>query len=573
MQLRWSKFAICLFLIVSTLAVYWQVTDHDFINYDDDVFVTENPYVKAGITKKGFIWALTTFYEGNWHPLTWLSHMLDCQLYGLKAGMHHLTNLLFHIANTLLLFLLLNRMTGNLWRSAFVAALFALHPIHVESVAWVGERKDVLSTLFWMLTMWAYVRYSERAVVIWYLLVLIFFALGLLAKPMLVTLPFVLLLMDCWPIGRLRLDLLGKKNRTKSQKISNSWLIYEKLPLFAMAGTVSVVTYIAAQKAGVVASLGALSLEMRIGNAIVCYIKYIRQMFWPNGLAVFYPHPGAVPIWQVAGAGLILTCLSIIFVRKIRTRPYLTVGWLWYLGSLVPVIGLVQGGEQAMADRYTYIPLIGLFIMIVWGVSDLLQKCRYHKFVLGMSMSLLLSVLIVCTWLQVRHWKEDFSLFTHALAVTDKNHSALNNLGRAFEEKGDLIGAIRQYSKSLLIKPYDPETHNNLGVALSKQGHYQSAIRHYSEALRLRPKGAETHNNMGNALAGTGRLQAAVSHYSEALRLRPDYADAYNNMGIALAMGGLFDDAIEHFRKALNINPDDARVRWNLEQALKEKAN
>jgi len=570
MRSRYLELAICLFLAAATLAIYWQVMSHDFVNYDDYDYVTENPYVRTGLSKRSITWAFTSFHVGNWHPLTWLSHMLDCELFGLKPGMHHLTNLLFHMANSILLFVVLRRMTGSIWRSGFVAVLFALHPLHVESVVWVAERKDVLSTLFWMLTMWAYVRYSESPGVIRYLLVLVFFVLGLMAKPMLVTLPFVLLLIDYWPLARLQLDQFGNENNISLRK-SILHLILEKVPLFALSGTISVVTVIAFQKAGGGPSLGDLPLQPRIANALVSFLSYIQKMIWPGDLAVFYPLPRAVPMWKAAGAGLLLTCLSIIFLRAVRSRPYLSVGWLWYLGSLVPVIGVVQGGGQAMADRYTYIPLIGLYVMIAWSVPGFVKGWRFRSVALAISAGLVLSVLMLSTWRQIRHWKDSITLFKHTLDMTTENFLAHNNLGVALDKQGRHDEAIRHYREALDINPGWAKAHYNLGLVKAGQGKFAEAIEAYSESIRLKPNSPKTHNNMANALLSLDRVDSAIEHYFEAIKARPDYANAHSNLGIALTRQGNTDDAILHFKAALRINPDDARIRHNLDQALKQR--
>jgi len=571
MRSRYLELIVCLFLALATLTVYFQVTSHDFVNYDDYDYVTENRYVRTGLSKRSIAWAFTSFHVGNWHPLTWLSHMLDCELFGLKPGMHHLTNLLFHMANSILLFVVLRRMTGSIWRSGFVAGLFAFHPLHVESVAWVAERKDVLSTLFWMLTMWAYVRYSESPGVIRYLLVLVFFALGLMAKPMLVTLPFVLLLIDYWPLARLQLDQFENENNISLRK-SILHLILEKVPLFALSGAISVIAVIALQKAGGGPSLGDLPLQPRIANALVSFLSYIQKMIWPDELAIFYPLPRAVPMWKAVGAGLLLSCLSVIFLRAVRSRPYLSVGWLWYLGSLVPVIGVVQGGGQAMADRYTYIPLIGLYVMIAWGVPDLVKRWRYNRVLLAASAIMVVLALIICTWRQVQHWKDSITLFRHTLNVTTDNHLAHNNLGVPLDKQGRHGEAIKHYQEALRIKPGWAEAHYNLGMAKTGQGKFEEAIEAYSESIRLRPNFPKAHNNMANVLLSLGRVDSAIEHYLEAIKDRPDYANAHSNLGIALMRKGYVDDSILHFRAALRINPDDARISRNLDQALRERS-
>ncbi|MBC8427131.1 MAG: tetratricopeptide repeat protein [Deltaproteobacteria bacterium] len=529
---RYLKLLICLILVLPTLGVYWEVRNFDFVTFDDYTYVAENPNVQSGLSKSGLVWAFTRSHASNWHPVTWLSHMLDCQFFGLNSGMHHLNNLIFHTANTLLLFLVLGRMTGALWRSAFVSALFALHPLHVESVAWVAERKDVLSTLFWMLTMWAYVRYSERPSPTRYLLIFPFFILGLMSKPMLVTLPFVLLLMDYWPLGRLQSTLPEKGGKLKTPKLAVLRLIAEKIPLFVLVALLSVVTFLAQEEA--VQSLDNFHLKARIANGLVSYAAYIRKMFWPNDLSIFYPYPQTLQLWQATASGFFLITMTILFVRMGKRRPFILVGWLWYLGTLFPVIGLVQVGTHAMADRYTYIPLIGLFIMIAWGIPDLLGNWLYRKQVLRISAGLLLVILAVCTWLQVRYWKDSIVLFTHAIDVTDDNWMA----------------------------------HNNIGFPLVQQGRNIEAIAHFSKAVRIKPDYAEAHVNLANSYGLEGRFEEAKQHFFDAIRINPDLADAYMNLGVIFARQGNLDKAINHFAAALRVNPDDATTRLYLNRAL-----
>jgi len=534
---------VCLLLILATSAVYWHVTGHDFVLLDDDIYVYENRYVQNGLTSDSMIWAFTTTHAGFKIPLTWLSLMLDFELYGLNAGGYHLTSLLLHIANVLLVFFILKLMTGALWRSGFVAALFALHPLHVESVAWVTERKDVLSTLFWLLTIWAYLGYVERPGMKRYLLIIVSFTLGLMAKPMLVTLPFVLLLLDYWPLGRFQVghsaDALKatvqapiKSGQPMSAVLS---LVWEKIPLFALVAVSSVVTFLAQKSTGALGDFETLPIKIRIANGLVSYVKYLGKMIWPRSLAVFYPHPGhSLPIWKAAGAGLLLLCISILVVRGARRYPYLVVGWLWYIGTLVPVIGFVQAGSQAMADRFTYIPLIGLYIIIAWGVPEIMPRWPHRKLYLASLSTTLFLFLMVLTWKQVQNWKNSISLFEHTLEVTSNNWLC----------------------------------NNNLGVVLDRKGRTDEAIKHYLEALRIKPDYAEAHYNLGVALDGKGRTDEAIKHYLEALRLEPDYVEAHNNLGVAFARKGNVDVALKHFQKALQINPNFSYARDNLKKAL-----
>jgi len=535
------KLIVSLFLTIITLATFWQVQNHEFVIYDDYEYITGNSHAQAGLTFDGIVWAFTTTHVSNWHPLTWLSHMLDCHLYGLNPKGHHFNNVLLHIASTLLLFLVLERMTGALWRSSFVAALFALHPLHVESVAWVASRKDVLSTFFWMLTVLAYVRYVEQPGLNRYLLVLLFFALGLMSKPMLVTLPFVLLLLDYWPLGRFQFGQSVGDSNPKTQEAVNlryhRWiglhLIWEKVPFFVFAAVSSLVTL--QSQLGSTASFEVLPLRFRIANALVSYASYIGKMLWPHHLTVLYPHPiDTLPMWQVVGACILLMCISFLVIRQAQQRPYLVVGWLWYLGTLVPVIGLVQVGVQAMADRYTYVPLIGLFMLIVWAGPDLMAKWRHLRIALTVSAGILLSALMISSWIQVQYWKNSIMLFNHALDVTSHNYIAHFHLGNALTQQGKLKLAITHYSEALRIKPDYAHAHNNLGNALAEQGKLNLAITHYSEALRIKPDYAHAHYDLGNALAEQGKLNLAITHYSEALRINPDFMEAQHNLKVTL---------------------------------------
>jgi tetratricopeptide (TPR) repeat protein len=558
------KLMVSLLLIVSTFAVYVQVRNHGFVNYDDNVYVTDNRIVQDGVTWEGFVWALTTTFFGQWYPLTWLSHMADCQFFGLNPGWHHLSSVFLHITNTLLLFLVFRRMTGDLWRSGFVAALFALHPLHVESVAWVSDRKDVLSAFFWMLTMWSYVRYIERPGITRYLLVALFFVMCLMGKATVVTLPFVLLLLDYWPFGRFEYGPLGG-GRKSQQKSSAFRLISEKAPLFSILAAASVLAYLA-KRGG--ETFNQHSLDVRIANALVSYVKYIEKMIWPSHLTVFYPHPNTVPAWQALGAIVLLLSVSLLAFRVVRSRPYFAVGWLWYIGTLVPVIGVVQVGSYALADRYTYVPMIGLFVIIAWGVPELVAKWRYRTMVLAISTGVVLSALMIRSWQQVRYWKNNITLFTHTLDVTTDNWLAHNNLGNALAQQGKLDNAIAHYSEALRIAPDFAMAHNNFGFALAQQGRLEEAIRHYTKALQIEPAFAEAHTNLGGALASQGRFEAAISHCSEAVRLQPNNAIAHNNLGHALARQGRLNEAMKHFSEALRIEPNYAKAYYNLGIAL-----
>jgi tetratricopeptide (TPR) repeat protein len=557
---RYQALFIGVFLMVLTAAVFWPVTGHDFVNYDDDQYVTENRQVRQGVTLQGVRWAFATFQAGNWHPLTWLSHMLDVTFYGLDPAGHHLTNLLIHGLNVLLLFVVLLRMTGGLWPSACVAALFALHPLHVESVAWVAERKDVLSTCCGLLAIAAHVRYAARPTGDRYLGVLCLFALSLMAKPMLVTLPVILLLLDYWPLGRLQLASGARRT---------VWpLLKEKFPLLLLSAASGAVTVLAQQQAGAIRTFDALSLWARVENALVAYVGYMGKTLWPDNLAVFYPHPGSsLPPWQVAGAVLLLGGITVLVALAGNRRPYLFVGWSWYLVTLVPVIGLIQIGSQAVADRYTYVPLIGLFIMLAWGAAELTAGWRHQRAVLVVAAALLFPALMGITWLQVRVWRNSVTLFERALAVTTSNYIAHDHLGLALVRQGRVEEALPHYAEALRIKPNHVGTLTNLADAMVRQGRLDEAAGWYSDVLRLHPDDARTHNNLGNVYRAQGRWEEAVQQYREALRLQPDLGEPHNNLGMVYRQLGRLEEAVQEYREAIDIAPDLEDAHYNLGNA------
>lgn len=561
-------YMICLFLVIATLAVYWQVLNNDFVIYDDDKYVTENTHVHKGVTFDSLTWAFTSSHASNWHPLTWISHMIDYQLYGLNARGHHLTSLLFHVANTLLLFLILVRMTGTLWQSSFVAALFALHPLHVESVAWVAERKDVLSTFFMMLTVWAYILYVKKREIKGYLLVVLFFVLGLMSKPMLVTLPFILLLLDFWPLGRLCL-LRDTKNVATGQHTNERAdifrLVLEKAPFFALAVGSSIVTFIVQERGGAMEIAKTYSIQTRIINAFVAYTEYIVDMIWPVKLALLYPHPGnSLQLWKGVVAGFALVLITILVIRKARRIPYLAVGWLWYIVTLIPVIGIVQVGSQAMADRYTYVTLIGLFIIIAWGANDLLSKWRHRKIWLSTLAAIILPVLIVLTWKQVQYWENGITLFKHTLRHTSNNYVIHNNLGIVLREQGRTEEAIKHYLQALRSNPDYALAHYNLSNAYAEQGKNKKVIEACKHAIRIKPDYADAHYNLGVAYGGSGKYEEAVEAFKQVIRIDSNYLQAHYNLGGVYAGLGKYRDAIEAFQQVIRIDPDYALVRNNL---------
>lgn len=558
---------ICLALAVATIAVYARVATHEFIDMDDFHYILHNPRVVRGLTWDAVTWAFTTGHADNWHPLTWLSHMLDVELFGLRPGLHHLGGVAFHVANTLLLFGLLQRMTGKPWRSALVAGLFALHPLHVESVAWASERKDVLSTLFWMLTLWAYVGYVRRPRMGRYLAVLGLFALGLMAKPMLVTLPFVMLLLDVWPLARVswRADDAGSASTGERQTVTS--LVLEKVPLFALSAISSVVTVLVQQRGGAVAGLEAFPMGQRVANALVSYVTYLGKTFWPAGLAAIYPYPASLPTWWVIASALILIGVTVLVVLAARRHPYLPVGWFWYLGTLVPVIGLVQVGVQSMAaDRYTYIPLIGLFIALTWGAADLLARWPYRHVTLPVAGGLALAACAVVTALQVPHWKDRAAVWLRAVAVTRDNYLAHNNLGNVLAESGRGREAVDHYTAALRIKPALAEAHNNLGFTLAGLGKVDEAMAHYAEALRIKPDYLEAHGNLASALAAQGRTDEAIRELRSAVRIAPDDFQSHYELAVLLRKTGNGSEAARHFEIALRLNPRFSKARQALEE-------
>ncbi len=548
MRGRDKEILVSLLLVVATLAAFWPVRYCEFVNYDDGDYVTENLRVKSGLTLPNVRWALTTTHAGNWHPLTWLSLQLDATLFGVNPLPFHFTNLALHCVSTLLLFVTLRFMTGAVWRSALVAALFALHPLHVESVVWVAERKDVLSTFFWMLTLLAYGWYAARPDIVRYLSVVLVFSLGLASKPMLVTLPCVLLLLDYWPLGRAACGVrraewgrgtLFTPNAASGTPHSLGRLLLEKLPLFALSVAACWIT-LQAQR-GAVSSLDRLPLSSRLANIVTSYGGYLAKMAWPVDLCILYPHPfDDLPRWQPVLSSIVLVLLSVLAFWQARRHPYLLVGWLWYLGTLVPVIGLVQVGEQALADRYTYIPLIGIFLAVAWGVPAFLSSCRVSPVALVFPALLLLLVCAILTRAQVWHWRTSMELWEHALKVTANNATA----------------------------------HNNLGGALMDQGRNDEAAEHLKLALLIRRgKYAKASHNLGLINARQGNLDAAAAYYLRALESQPDLAVSFNNLGLVQSWQGQPELALSSFRSAVEIQPVNAKYRFHYACALQAQGH
>ena len=587
---------IMLGLAVVTLAIYAQVIGHQFITLDDPTYIQENSMVNHGLTRAGLAWAFTTFHVANWHPLTWISHMVDCQLFGMNAGGHLLVNALIHAANTLLVFWFLLRTTHARWPSALVAALFALHPLHVESVAWASERKDTLSTFFGLLSLIAYVRYVEAPSSIRYVWTAITLALGLLAKPMLVTWPFVMLLLDYWPLGRWQ----SAKSKAQEKKLIK--LILEKIPLFILVAASAVITLIAQSRGGAVRTLAHEPLALRLSNTLVSYAKYLLLTFWPNDLAVYYPlAPGGIPGWQIVGAAFLLIGITAFCFLQRKIRPYLILGWLWFLGTLVPVIGLVQVGGQTMADRYFYIPSIGLFVALVFGLADLVKSWRVAPSLCGGISAAALLILATLTNVQIQRWHDSFTLFEHTLSVTPPNLRIEHNLGVAlgasnrFDEaathfekalqidpnfydglvamsvtrshQGRMPEAIEYFQAAIRLQPDTPKAHVQLAHALWEQNRDQEALEEMRRALQSAPRDADIRGDFGLALAMVGRLPEAIAQLHEALRLNPNSAENHNNLGLALLASGKARESIPEFEAALRLKPELKGAADNLRRA------
>jgi protein O-mannosyl-transferase len=568
---RYRGIIVSLLLAAIVLTVYQPIADFDFIALDDNLYVLENRHLQEGITVKSLIWAMKTFEATNWHPLTWLSLMADYELFGLKAGGYHMTSLLLHILNAVLLFLILSRMTGDVVKCAVVAMLFAVHPMNIESVVWIAERKNLLSAFFWFLTILAYIRYTERQGWRSYLYVLICFSLGLMTKPILVALPFVLLLLDYWPLQRFSLGRPVQGNvmlEFRSERRILIRLVKEKIPLFTLAALSALITYHAAQTGGAVKSVSAFPLAGRIANAFISYGTYLVKMAYPSNLAIFYPYPPSRSAWQVAAAVFfIVLASSIVYIKKVELR-YIAVGWLWYLITLLPVIGFVQVGFQSMANRYAYLSLIGVFIIIAWGIPDLIKHKRSRRY-LPVAAAVLIMAMAFCTRIQLPNWQNSESVFRRALRVTQSNHIAQMGMGNVWLARGDLQRARTSYEESLRIKPDYAEAHNNLALVLMRTGREDEAVIHYRQALKENPDFAEVHNNLGAVLAGQGKFQEAGISFRRAVELKPDYTDACSNLAMVFVQQGKIAEAIDQYRKVLAISSTDEKARKKLEILLK----
>jgi len=556
---------VCCLLLLLVSIVFGQTVRHEFINYDDDQYVTENPHVQNGLNWPDVIWAFSTGHTGYAHPVTWLTLQFDYQLYGMWAGGHHLTSVIIHAVNCLLLFFLFWRLTRSLWPSAFVAAIFAIHPLHVESVAWVAERKDVLSGLFFLLTLHAYVGYAIRPKMWRYGLGLCFFILGILSKPMLVTVPCLLLLLDYWPLRRLT---LGERQPGPTNSSNLGRLILEKIPFAAVAAGWSVLTFIIQKQVGAVVAEAHIDIGRRIANALVSYATYVWKTVWPSDLALFYPYPTTIPAVAVVISAIFLLLVSIVCFVKRQSSPYLFTGWFWYIGMLVPVIGFIQVGNQARADRYTYLPQIGLCIVVTWCAIALFGKWRRSREILAGLAVIVIAGLTAVSHIQASIWKNNETVWLHSLAHTSDNYVAHNNLGKALLLKGRLDDAIVHFRHALEICDECSDVYNNLGHTLARAGKWPEAIDAYRAAIRTGPKHPNPHNNnnLGIALAKAGKTDEAIEEFREALRIDGDYREAHCNLALVLVQTGQRDEAIAHLREALRLKPDDPQVKAQLRQ-------
>lgn len=548
---------LSILIAVLTLAIYWQVLDYGFINFDDPTYVIENNHIRDGLTIEGIKWAFTSFYASNWHPLTWGSHMLDIEFHRMNPGMHHLSNVTIHTLNAVLLFILLERMTGMLWRSAMVAALFALHPLHVESVAWISERKDVLSTFFGILTLSAYVWYTRIPGLKRYSLMAVFFICSVMSKPMMVTLPLLMLVLDFWPLKRI--DAMKGESGYKPVMgtLRNLLLLFrEKIILFAVAFISGIVTVCAQHSGGAVQSVVHLNLGDRMMNAAVSYCTYIWKMVWPTDLAVYYPYPSAFVFPYVVLCVVLIVVVTIAIIAFMDKRPYFASGWFWYMVTLLPVIGIIQVGGQSMADRYTYVPSIGIFIMAVWGVSDLLIPFRNRKVILTGISALVIGASSILTFIQAGYWRDSIILFGHALDVTNGNDLAHFNLGHALEENGNAHEAEKHYRDAVVLKAHNAAYHTALGSLLADTGRTDEAVEHLTQALQIEPALIEARVNLGNIMLLRGETEGSIQEYSKALTADPMNAETLNNLGVAYVRKGHLRNAIKCFQQAIHIRPD-----------------
>jgi len=554
-----------LFLLATVLAIYWQVTDHGFINFRDGFAVEDNPYVRGGFSREAVAWAFTTVWEGAWQPLVWLSHMLDWELYGSYPGWHHLTNVFFHSVNTLLLFQVLKKMTGVVWPSVFVAAVFAVHPVNVETVAWVAERTRALSAFFWLLTLWCYVRHAEKPGAGRYLPCVFLFVLGLMTGPLAMTLPFIFLALDYWPLNRFQFSPESNAAVSDKPKQRTSRLLWEKAPFVALAVLSGAAVFILLRQGGGGASADGPLFGISWAGVPLFYVACLGKIVWPQSLAVLYPALGTAAFWPAAGAWMFVLGICVLGVWLLRKKPYVFAGWFWFLVALAPAAIFREAcGSLTAADRFAYIPLIGIAVIIAWGFSRIVEGRKVGRIILCFGAIIVLSSLAGLAWLQAGRWQDSLTLFTHAVKVNPESPIGRNKLGLALACRGNHTEAIRQLTEALRLKPDYAEAHANIGLAFNEQARFQEAIGHFSEALRIDPQYADAHAHWAFALTRNGLLKEAKRHYGEALRIDPDNAEAHNNLGVVLYGEGRFQEALSHYSEALRIRPDYGDAQKNL---------
>jgi tetratricopeptide (TPR) repeat protein len=572
---RADRAAILAAIFLVTLAVlpYLQTLRYDFVDYDDHLYVIENPHIEHGLNLSSVGWAFTTFRTGNWHPLAWLSHMLDVDLWGAKAGGHHFTSVLLHSGNTLLLFFVLLRMTGSLWRCALVSALFAVHPLHVESVAWISERKDVLSTFFGLLALWAYLAYARSGSTRKYLLMIGFFVLSLMAKPMLVTFPFLLLLLDLWPLRRWKLWTIESQMVSSLEPQPFRRVLLEKVPLFVIAALFSIVAIISQHEGQSIVGLDDIPLGSRLGNTVVGYTFYLSKLLAPLKLTFFYPHPEYWPLSDVALSALFLLIVTVATIVYRRQHPWLLIGWLWFVGTLVPVIGLVQIGWQAMADRYTYVPSVGVFIMIVWSIPAALPS-RFPRTSMAAA-AVFIALFAAKTWRQVSYWKDSRTLFTHAAQATRGNFLAHQYLGNRLEKEEDYMGALKLYRVAAAERPAYAKIniHENIANILIRQGRYTEAMSELKSAIEINPKSSVAYNSMGSVMTAWNENDQAATYFRRAVELDPKNTAAHINYGMASVTLGRWDEAIAQLSPVVRAEPKRLVARTNLALALANRGD
>lgn len=558
-----------MFIGIVVFAVYGQTIHFQFIyGFDDDLYIAQNERVQEGLNPSNIKWAFTTFYAANWHPVTWLSHMVDAQLFGMNSGKHHLTSVIIHLINAALLYWVLLYLTGSFWSALWVALIFAIHPLHVESVAQIAQRKDLASTFFGLTTIGAFAIYAKRSSYFYYVVSILLFLIGLMAKPMLVTIPVLLLLLDYWPLNRMSLKYGYGNFLYVGAAKRFSALLFEKTPFIILSLIFCVITIHAQGEGGAVRSLEAFPLMTRLSNAIVSTAMYLLNLLRPVNLTYFYPYPTTIPAWKIAISLTTVLGITVFAFLNANRRPYIIAGWLWFLIALLPVIGIVQVGGQSMADRYAYLPSIGIYIIIAWILSDIQEISRRYARYLCYGLSIWMTILMTSAWIQVGFWKDSLTLFQHALQITEDNYVTHYNVGVMLYNEGRIEDAGRHYSKAIRIHPNYAKAHNNLGAILAEAGKHEAAMKHYAKAIRLRPDFADAYANMGASLAKQGKNKRAIEYFQRALEVNPESASIFSNLAVAYYNSGNTNKAIESLKTAIQIDPQNEIARNNLRRIV-----